>query len=753
MVKEFVSVYFMNEQEKQRASELMPGATETEGFLIGEADEDVEARLRDARLIFQSYPESWKPPVPESERLTPQAAARKAREAVIDTMDINPAPRDFYRVVLRGPVIEPWRNQLEAMDVKLGDALPGGGYRVRLALSDLPRVQILAFVASVNWIQPSESAPTVVTPAAVGVVETGQLLFDVRLNSPEFLGKVAQWLTERNTTIVGMSGRKIRISAEESAPVLNELATMPEIDTISEYVQPKAFNDVARVILDIDSFPNSPAGAVPVGSVAQDGSGQIVAVADTGIDDKHPDFRGRIIGKVALGRPNDTSDPNGHGTHVAGSVLGDGAASGGKVRGTAPKAELFFQSLLDAKGGLGGLPLDLNDLFLQAYKSGARIHNNSWGAATPSCYTMNSEEVDEFVRNNPDMLIVIAAGNAGTSAKPLHSNLGFVDWLSIGSPASSKNALTVGACRSHRTDGAFANRTWGRVWPIDFPLDPIKSECISGDAESMAAFSSRGPIDDHRVKPDLVAPGTDIASTRSSIAPLSNFWGPYPATQPPPQDPQYAYDGGTSMATPLVSGCAALVRQYYVDERKHVPSASLLKATLINSTVWLSGKDAIADPQGEPNYHQGFGRVSIVRAIPNKQNTQFIIEFLDDWQKPQASLLRTGERRRYHFALAANAQELRICLAYTDPPARALQNNVNLIVQHLASGTKFVGNARLPNALTQLDTTNNVESVCIPTPPEGDYIIQIVASNLLKPPQDFAVVVSGTGISQLNRIP
>ncbi len=115
--------------------------------------------------------------------------------------------------------------------------------------------------------------------------------------------------------------------------------------------------------------------------VVQDGTGETVAVADTGIDDTHPDFAGRIATKIARGRLNDASDPNGHGTHVAGSVLGDGSASNGQYQGIAPKAKLIFQSLLDSKGGLGGgLPLDLNDLFDEAYVGGARIHNNSWGA-------------------------------------------------------------------------------------------------------------------------------------------------------------------------------------------------------------------------------------------------------------------------------------------------------------------------------------------------------------------------------------
>lgn len=123
---------------------------------------------------------------------------------------------------------------------------------------------------------------------------------------------------------------------------------------------------------------------------------------------------------------------------MAGSVLGDGAASAGGFRGIAPKAKLFFQSLLDARGDLGGLPVALEDLFEPAYQAGARIHNNSWGAATASAYTVDSMDVDDYVFKRKDMLIVIAAGNAGTAAANVIAGRGFVDWLTLGSPGTSK---------------------------------------------------------------------------------------------------------------------------------------------------------------------------------------------------------------------------------------------------------------------------------------------------------------------------
>src|SRR6202008_3510693 len=108
------------------------------------------------------------------------------------------------------------------------------------------------------------------------------------------------------------------------------------------------------------------------------GEGQIVGVADTGLDANHPDFAGRIAGLVARGRIGDSSDPHGHGTHVSGSVLGDGKASNGQLRGVAPGAKLFLQSVLDAGGELGALPLALGELFEEADVAGSRIHPNIW---------------------------------------------------------------------------------------------------------------------------------------------------------------------------------------------------------------------------------------------------------------------------------------------------------------------------------------------------------------------------------------
>lgn len=629
---------------------------------------------------------------------------------------------------------------MSQLGVELLETYPTGAYKVRLEPAQVGPVSNLPFVAHLRVFDFEDTGPDFVTRTVEPVgpapgAERAMFCFDILLHRAEDAATVEQWLNNHNVAVAGANGRKIRVYLLEGAPALAEIPALPEVASFEEYVAPTLHNDRARVLLGIDRNPAA--------GIQENGAGQIVAVADTGLDDQHPDFQGRIVGIVALGRPNDYSDPHGHGTHVAGSILGDGSASGGALQGTAPGAQLFFQSLLDAQGGLGGLPLDLGDLFDEAYRSGARIHNNSWGSATSSRYTINASEVDDFIATHRDMLIVISAGNEGNAADPRsNSAAGFVDWLSIGSPASCKNALTVGASRSDRTTNGYSTLTYGNAWPNHFPDPPVGNDKVSGDPQSLAAFSSRGPCDDRRIKPDVVAPGTDIASTKSSRAPLSHFWGPYPGNG------RYAFMGGTSMAAPLVSGCAAVVREYFVTTRNHQPSAALLKAALINGTTWLSGADSTAPAVGTPNYHQGFGRINLIDTIPNPARPQMQIRFVDEWQTPAESFTLTGQRKRYQFSISAPAGPLRMCLAYTDLPMRSLQNDLNLFLQ-LPSGQKTFGNAKVSESLHIPDPANNVEIIRIDDPAPGNYLIQVSATNLLKGPQDFALVVTGEGVSDL----
>jgi len=721
----------MHEHEIAAAKQAIPAGEVTDSFVIGEADDAAIAALRKRGLIVQEVQSG------AAEALLPRSARQRTFSAGATRRG---APRSrkatrMFRVVLKGPLLEPWRLKIERAGGTIIESLPGFALRIRIDPARVPALKKLKFLDGPP--QPlGSAAATVPTFDATTIAPTGGTTpiepYDILLTDEKVRARVLKWLQSRRVAVAGSQGKKIRIYALRESPILDEIRALTDwVDRIELFVPPKLFNDVARQLLGIDSTGK----ANPSAPFPWSGEGVLVAIADTGLDETHPDFVGRIERIVARGRPGDGSDPNGHGTHVAGSVLGDGSASAGTIKGAAPKAKLFFQSLLDRDDGLGGLPFELGELFEEAYAAGARIHNNSWGAATESTYRITSNEVDEYVRRRPDMLIVIAAGNEGSAFQPRNAKQGFVDWLSIGSPATCKNALTVGASRSSRATGAYAPHTYGELWGEVFPDPPIATAPVSGDPQSMGGFSSRGPCDEYRIKPDVVAPGTDVLSCRSAKAPLRHFWGPH-------ANPKYAYMGGTSMATPLVAGCAALVRQYYLKERKWKASAALLKATLINGTRRLTGQDAVADYPDLPNYHQGFGAIYLHDTLPNPGNPTLKLEFYDNWNTPKAHFQATGRRIRLQVDVAAGGP-LRICMAYTDQPGRGVQNNLNLFLEVPSSPNKLFGNPQVPRGFNGPDANNNIEIIRLENAPAGTYLIAIVASNILRPPQDVALVVTG----------
>jgi len=336
---------------------------------------------------------------------------------------------------------------------------------------------------------------------------------------------------------------------------------------------------------------------------------------------------------------------SGHGTHVAVSVLGDGDGSGVGT-GSALGADLVFQAIEDYGTTFGGcsflpddyyligLPDDFTPLFQEAYDAGARIHSNSWGSDVNGDYTSDSVTVDQFMWDNRDMLITYSAGNAGEDADAD----GVIDDDSIGSPATAKNTLTVGASENDRegnwdcdetvdfefgcNSGQNDLLTYGDFF--GFPAPPISTDPSAGNAQQMAAFSSRGPTDDGRIKPDVVAPGTWILSGYSDLYQegydvlanpqnglfQDNGWGV-------PHNDDYKYFGGTSMSNPITAGAAAVVRDYYDKAHGHQATAALTKATLINSAVDLldENNDGVNDNDFPiPNNHEGWGRIDVAAA-------------------------------------------------------------------------------------------------------------------------------------------
>ena len=442
------------------------------------------------------------------------------------------------------------------------------------------------------------------------------------------------------------------------------------------------------------------------------GKNQIVAMADTGLDNGDgllsSDFAGAVVQGQIFGLYSKSwNDPMGHGTHVSGSILGRGTASGGKLHGGAYDAMFVPQGMWSPMMKNLTVPTRIQSLFEKANAAGARIHSNSWGSPRNlGAYDAMASSVDEYVFNNPEMLILFAAGNSGTDM----NKDGRIDAGSVCSPGTAKNALTVGASENVTATGGIQLpisklRTGKESWGAE----PIYSSLISDNANGVAMFSSRGPTLDGRTKPEIVAPGTNILSARSHVAGASELWGAYNA--------DYVFAGGTSMATPLTAGGAAVARQVLQDKMKIAnPSGALLKATLLHTAVDMFpgqyGEGGPANGQElltrRPNSDEGYGRLDMGRVAQlDPAATQFIDDKTGLGQGEVASITITLSKPG---SILAN-------LVYADAPASpdasvTLVNDLDL---------KLTG----PQAAGLLDRKNNNEVIELSNLPAGTYNLSI----------------------------
>jgi subtilisin family serine protease len=424
-----------------------------------------------------------------------------------------------YLVQFRGPVRSEWKAATTTAGATLYDYIPDHTFIARMDGTTAAQVRQLEHVRWVGLYHPGyRLSQAVATPARIAEVDgddtpaaplllTAQTLPDASMplliaHIHALGGTVQEYVT---TAIAGY----LRVQLPRAQ--LASLAALDSITWVEPYRKGVRMNDVARQITHADSLSQEH---------GLNGEGQVVAIADDGLDTGntatlHPDLRGRLLKAYCLGRPEpcNWSDGYGHGTHVAGSAVGDGTLSAGTYQGMAPAAQLVFQSLVDNQGELGGIPQDVGELMRQAYADGARIHSNSWGFATGQTatgqdeyggYDTRSQQVDLAAWQQKDMLVLFSAGNTARD----HDGDGVVDADSIVSPGTAKNVITVGASESQR---ASIEATWGERRFAE----PVSSDLKADNPGGMAASSGRGPTDDGRIKPDLVAPGTAIVSLRT----------------------------------------------------------------------------------------------------------------------------------------------------------------------------------------------------------------------------------------------
>ncbi|MHA1271022.1 MAG: S8 family peptidase [Candidatus Helarchaeota archaeon] len=320
----------------------------------------------------------------------------------------------------------------------------------------------------------------------------------VECKNPE---KFAKELEEKHPQIKVKFIYKIidAIAVETTASdILENLSVMNDVKIIDEDMEVQIMlNESVKVI-----------GVLPdAWNLGVEGDGITVAVVDTGIDKNHPDLKGKVVLQedftTEKGTNMENVDGNGHGTHVASTIAGTGAASKGKYKGVAPKAKLIAAKVLasNGSGSFSGVIAGID----WAAQQDCQVMNLSLGANVyGSCDGTDAvcQAVDAAM--DKGIVMCIAAGNSGPEAK------------TVGTPGCAKKVITVGATDKN---------------------------------DQIAWFSSRGPTADNRVKPDVCLPGVNIVAARAKDTTMGT-----------PVGSNYTSASGTSMATPHCAGVAALIK-------------------------------------------------------------------------------------------------------------------------------------------------------------------------------------------------
>ncbi|MEW6051575.1 MAG: S8 family serine peptidase [Candidatus Zixiibacteriota bacterium] len=449
---------------------------------------------------------------------------------------------------------------------------------------------------------------------------------------------------------------------------------------------PIEYNNSARVNTNAEVAQAAPMNLSGLGvSVAEWDGG--------GVDGNHNDFGRRVTSMDGAAIAT-------HATHVAGTVLGSGSESGGTYRGMAPEAELLSYLWW------GSASSAFNQYSNVINNYNATISTNSWGygvgnpatqaacEATLGNYYSEDATLDNLVRGSAGEPIVIcwAAGNQRGSSSSYCGSIGWT-YNTVDPLASSKNVITVGAINSNNS--------------------------------SMTSFSSWGPTDDGRIKPDVVGPGCQ-----------SNDDGGLTSTRP---GSGYTVLCGTSMATPAVAGVVALVRESWdLHFAPSNPLSSTIKGVLINTAIDLGNVG--------PDFANGHGKVDAVAAC-NK-----IAVGGPSYQENQIS---TGQTQVYDLTVPSGAAKVKLTLVWDDPGGAGIagKNLINdldltLVDPFGAEHQPWVLNPLIPSlaATTAVDRTNNVETVELDNPQPGLWSARVNGYNIPNGPQSYSLVFTPDSI-------
>jgi subtilisin-like proprotein convertase family protein len=752
------------------------------------------------------------------------------RNALLDTASGNPLPIPHGLVagaesgfhVVQG-VREPdraFREKIEAAGLRIVSYVPNNAFLVQGSDAAVESLAQDPDVAAIPAWQPSfKLEPELLARVIDGVpLDPGERLMISIVEDSAMQRLAGQGVREvaRQRSPFGTL-----VTVEAPADSLVALAQSPDIHLIEKANRRELLNDRSAYLLgSVTDVTNR------VSFDGLTGSNIVININDSGIDWTHPDLTTNRVSTVGS-QTNLLTDTDGHGTHVAGTIAGSGersteltgvGAAQGSVtnasfQGHAPKAKLFI------------LPIDLqtgptiSDTFLQeqAAKTNALISNNSWGYVGAYDYNSISASYDMASRDalpeqsgEQPVLFVFAAGNSGGGGD--NGVGGFRGTVSA--PGNAKNVLTVGALESERRltnavvldDQGRVIFAGGRQFRVPETNATLRTNLVllpatDSDTE-VAGFSSRGNVgigfegDFGRFKPDLVAPGSQILSARSSQWKLEDEYDTNSVQYAVfddlnrPVGPWYRFLSGTSMAAPAVSGMLAQLQEFWRRPNRSIPNyleAAAYKALLINSARPTSDTYN-PDLRATINYG-GWGRPSLqqavnsgVRAVDGEGSLQTELE-------GYAGELFTGAshfvRVRPEPTEDGTNKPFRLTLVWTDPPGNPaagvkLVNDLDLVVSNTVTGEVFVGNdfgrggfnvSRPGTNLFEVveegvtnsifDSVNNVERIVLEPPLSSEYVVQVLArrvnvnalasrlpsavanrTNIL---QDFVVAISADG--------
>ncbi len=631
----------------------------------------------------------------------PAAVDASARKLDLALVAADPIRKQQWQVIqLDGALTEERAKRLAEAGVHLGEAMPANAYLAKLDSANPALVAGLEFVRwrsefQSDWkLDPMMGKRALATQWRQGLAREGKLAVTITLFRGEATGDTAGWLGAQDGVelhCTGACGGNETITAVVPGELVDAIAGRGDVQYVEEFPELSLRNDTERWIVQSNIL-----NVTPLHDAGLMGEGQVIGIIDGRIDPNHCSFNDPV-NTIASGNHRKFVAYNtaigfhdAHGTHVAGIAAGDSGAFN-NLRGMAYLSRIAYDQVPTFLS-----EMDYLSKLNQHHSQGARVHTNSWGADLRTDYNGWTRAVDAFMWDHEDDLVLTATTNFTT----------------LFTPENAKNGLAIGATQDSPNQG------------------------IHGSGGS-------GPTIDGRMKPELHAPGVAITSSAANTA--CNQTG----------------FTGTSMAAPAVAGVAALTREYYMrgfyptgaanPSDEFTPSGALLRATLINSGVDMTGV------AGYPSDLEGWGRVLADEALYFSGQARSLVAH--DVRRADPHALLTGWNNEHFIDVTGATEKLKVTMAFNDAPACigasfAPINDVDLEVTS-PSGVVFLGNnfdLGVSSAGGLKDAINSVEQVHVVNPEVGLWVVRVVgavvnAVDMEEPPnivrQGYAVVVSG----------